>query len=454
MKVSYLLLLSLLGLVCQPLANEEQVAKPNIILIYVDDMGLGDASFTSGKIRPPPHIDRMAREGKVFTQYYTNSPVCSPSRVAVTTGMYPLRWQINTFLSGKKHNDLCQQLGYLDAKAPSLARALKASGYATAHFGKWHMGGGRKINAPSIKEYGFDEYVSTWESPDPDPLLTSSNWIWAPTDSIKRWERTAYFVDKTLDFFKRKEGPCYINLWPDDVHTPWVPTEESQDHSREQKFSLPNLEPVITAFDYDVGRLLAGIEALGEAENTLIIFTSDNGPAPSFGYKRTIGLRGTKNSLYEGGINMPFIAYWPGVIQAGQRDEQSVISAVDLFPSLCQIGGAALPEGWRLDGEDMSAALRNASIFRRERDLHWEYGRFNPKTSTPKDSLDRSLPIAIRHGEWKFYSDLEGKKVELYHLPSDPNERQDQASAQVALVSKLQKEALEWFANNDKSEVQ
>ncbi len=194
-SLTYLLALVLSPFLLLNSCKKKELQAPNIILIYTDDMGLGDASFTSGKVRPTPHIDRMAREGKVFKNYYTNSPVCSPSRVALSTGMYPLRWNINTFLSSKKHNEACHQSDYLEPSAPSMARSLKAAGYTAAHFGKWHMGGGRNIQAPSITEYGFDAYASTWESPDPDPLLTSSNWIWSPDDSIKRWERTAYFID-------------------------------------------------------------------------------------------------------------------------------------------------------------------------------------------------------------------------------------------------------------------
>lgn len=438
----------------QALEDPTSADPPNIIVIYVDDMGLGDASFTSGTVRPTPNIDRMARAGKVFENYYTNSPVCSPSRVALTTGMYPLRWDINTFLSGKKHNDNCDQSGYLDARAPSMARALRQAGYATAHFGKWHMGGGRNIQAPAITEYGFDEYASTWESPDPDPLLTSSNWIWAPTDSIQRWDRTAYFVEKTLGFLKKYPNqPCFINLWPDDVHSPWVATADQLSDDKTGYFSLENLQPVITNFDRDLGTLLAGIEAMGMAENTLIIFTSDNGPAPTFEYSRTIGLRGSKNSLYEGGIKMPFIAYWPSVIEGGQVDRTSIISAIDLFPSLCQIGGASLPEAWQLDGEDVSQALLGNQPYERSSDIHWEYGRMSD-WSIPKDSLNVSPPLAIRHGDWKFLCSFDGRQLELYHLPSDPKETENKVLEEPELVRTLKRKALLWFAENEERELQ
>lgn len=432
----------------------QNMEQPNIILIYVDDMGMGDASFTSGEIRPTPNIDKMAAEGKVFTQYYTNAPVCSPSRVAITTGMYPLRWNINTFLSSRDHNKICDQSDYLKANAPSLARTLKAAGYTTAHFGKWHMGGGRDVtDAPSITEYGFDEVSSTWESPEPDPLLTSSNWIWAPTDSIKRWERTAYFVEKTLGFLqKNKDKPCYINLWPDDVHTPWVPDEVSQEEWRKTRNTLPKLELVMDLFDRDMGHLMKGLKELELAENTLIIFTSDNGPAPTFEYSRTNGLRGSKNSLYEGGINMPFFVRWPAKIKPG-IDDESVISAVDLFPTLCKIAGASLPEGYLLDGHDVSVTFLSEETLKNSRKVFWEYGRRNPKMSIPEDSLDRSPVLAVRHNEWKCLTTFDGNEVELYNLQNDPTERKNVALEKKELAERYKLEMLDWFQKADKSAI-
>lgn len=447
--------LLILNLVTALLVSCQQMPQhPNIILIYVDDMGVGDASFTSGEVRQTPNIDRMAAEGKVFTQYYTNAPVCSPSRVAITTGMYPQRWNINTFLSTKRHNKLCDQSDYLKSNAPSLARSLKSVGYSTAHFGKWHMGGGRDVQeAPSILEYGFDEVVSTWESPNPDPLLTSSNWIWAPTDSIKRWDRTAYFVEKTLDFLKRnKNKPCYINLWPDDVHSPWVASEQFQDGGRNPKyFSLEYLEPVIDVFDKDMGRLMDGLKELNLDKNTLIVFTSDNGPDPTFEYSRTNNLRGSKNSLYEGGINMPFFVRWPQQIGPGQTDSESVISAVDLFPTLCKIGGAELPENYSFDGEDVSETfvLKNKTV--RERKIFWEYGRRNTRVSLPKEPYNESPVLAVRFGDWKCFTSFDGEKLELYNLKKDPNETKNVVAENSQLANQLKAEMLEWFRKTDKS---
>lgn len=453
-KISLLVLVSIVAFFsCSKVKKEK--AKPNIILLYVDDMGLGDASFTSGKVRPTPNIDRLAAEGKVFTNYYSGSPVCSPSRVAITTGMYPMKWNINTFLSSKKHNRLCDQSDYLKSYAPTIAKTLKAAGYNTAHFGKWHMGGGRDVkNAPSITKYGFDKYKSTYESPDPDPLLTSTNWIWAPTDSIKRWERTAYFVDKTLDFLKHHpQQPCFVDLWPDDVHSPWVPDEESEKDWKQHAFTLPKLQPVITEFDRQVGRLIDGLKKLGVYNNTLIVFTSDNGPKPPFDQLRTNGLRGCKNSLYEGGIKMPFFVWWPGVIKPGQVDSVSVISAVDMLPTLCSIGNGTLPKNEAFDGEDISAEFLNQDVRVPERYIYWAYGRMNKKYSVPKDPINRSPDLAIRHGVWKLFTNFDGTSTELYNVKNDPDEHANVVADHPHIANTMKSKLLKWFHDNDKLEI-
>src|SRR5580658_1151654 len=152
--------------------------RPNIIFLLTDDMGYGDAACYGGKFVPTPNIDRLAAEGTKFTQFYAMAPVCSPSRTGFLTGMFPGRWRITNFLQTRAGNLASEQADFLDPKAPSIARTLKQAGYATAHFGKWHMGGGRDVtDAPHFSEYGFDEHAGTYESPEPDPNITATNWI-------------------------------------------------------------------------------------------------------------------------------------------------------------------------------------------------------------------------------------------------------------------------------------
>lgn len=418
--------------------------RPNIVIIYTDDMGIGDLSCFGGRIADTPNIDRMAAQGVRMTGYYSAAPVSSPSRVGLTTGMFPLECGMNTFLNHRKHNAQWEQFDWLDPAMPSMARQLSLAGYRTAHFGKWHMGGGRDVdNAPSIARYGFDEFASTWESPSPHPDLTASDWIWSAGDKVKRWERTAWFVDRTLDFLARHTGePCFVNLWPDDVHDPWVPDEETQ-ADRKAWSSRPALSEVLVEYDRQIGRLLNGIDSLGLGDNTLVIFTSDNGPAPSFEQVRTNGRRGLKVSLYEGGINMPFIVRWPARVEAGGLDDTTVFGAVDLFPSLCSIAGAPLPEGFVLSGEDMSAALTGTPR-RRTKDLMWEYGR-SALYGGPADPYHKSPHLAIRRGNWKLLTNSVGDRVELYDLAADPDETADLSAKNPRLVKQLRRTVTEWW---------
>jgi arylsulfatase A-like enzyme len=402
-----------------------------------------------GRFVPTPNLDRMANAGVRFTQFYVASPICSPSRAGVTTGMFPARWRITSYLQTRKGNAECGQADFLDPQAPSVARLLKSAGYATAHFGKWHMGGGRDVtHAPSIREYGFDEWASTWESPDPHPDLTATNWIWSPQDKVKRWDRTAFFVDKTLDFLRRHPSqPCYVNLWPDDTHTPFVPKP-----SLKQKYQAGNnsngernFQGVLEEYDRQMGRLLDGLKQPGLATNTLVLFTGDNGPSPTYEQRRTGGLRGAKLSLYEGGTRLPMLVWWPGRVAAGQVNERTVLSAVDLLPSFCKLAGAAIPQAIadRLDGEDLSGAL-TGGLPMRLRPLFWGYGRNTNSFAYPGEPANRSPNLAVRDGDWKLLINADGSRSELYDLAADPKEEKNLATNKVELSQSLSEQVLKW----------
>ncbi len=418
---------------------------PNIIIILTDDMGYSDISCNGGPYQTP-NIDQLAREGIRFTHYYSAAPICSPSRVAMLTGMEPSKWNITTYEQSMRGNRAADQAPYLDPSAPSIARTLKEAGYATAHFGKWHMGGGRDVYfAPPFSAYGFDEHASTYESPDPDPLLTATNWIWSPKDSIKRWDRTAYFVDKTLDFLRRHKGkPCFVNLWPDDVHTPWVPNAKQQKKPHKPWNGEDNFELVLTEYDRQIGRLLEGIKALGIADNTIVIFTSDNGPLPTFDGKRAGYKRGGKRSLYEGGTNLPFIVRWPGHIPANTVDTTSVISSLDIFPTLVSIVGTTMPARFSFDGASKEEVWLNTPA-EREKVMHWDYGSQGEKSAFGyPNGRDRSPNLAIREGKWKLLINYDGSDLELYNIEKDPNEMHNVAEQHKDISELLRKKLILW----------
>jgi arylsulfatase A-like enzyme len=424
-------------------AEPKNQKQPNIIFLLTDDMGTGDVGCYGGKVIPTPNIDRLASQGTRFTQYYVASPVCSPSRTGFLTGMYPARWRITNYLQTRAGNRASEQADFLDPKAPSIARALKAAGYATAHIGKWHMGGGRDVtNAPPFSAYGFDEHVSTYESPEPDPDITARNWIWSPDDKVKRWDRSSYFVDKALDFLKRHQGqPCYVNLWPDDVHTPWVPKGSDPGESNDAGERESKFKEVMAEYDRQVGRLLDGLKELGMEQNTILVFSSDNGPLPTFNGARTVGLRGSKISLYEGGIHLPLIIRWPGHVPAGKVDDKSLINAVDLFPSFCAEAKAKLPADAAFDGQDLSGMFHGKSVMHK-RPMLWEYGR-NSAFGYPK-GRNRSPNVAIRDGDWKLLINADGGQVELYNLKSDLKEDHNVAADHADIVKRLSEQALNW----------
>jgi arylsulfatase A-like enzyme len=424
-------------------------ARPNVILILADDFGPGDLSCYGGTLAETPRLDRMAKEGVRFTQFYVASPICSPSRCGIITGQWPARHRITSYLQTRAGNAACGQADFLDPAAPSLPRALKEAGYATLHVGKWHLGGGRDVvDPPKFAAYGYDRGLGTYESPEPAPDLTATDWIWSDKDPVKRWDRTAWMVDRTLDFVRANpDKPCFVNLWLDDTHTPWVPSADDQAVGKAGRTvgkpdTPERLRGVLKAMDKEMGRLLDALRNAKSSRPTLVLFLGDNGPLPTFAQRRTVGLRGSKLSLYEGGIRTPCIAWGPGIVPAGVTNDATVLAAVDLFPTLAGLCGAALPAGYASDGEDLGAALRGGSP-RRTRPLFWEYGR-NEKSFAYPAGKNRSPNVAVRDGDWKLLINADGTGAELFDLAADPKESHDLAASRPEVAKPLADRALAW----------
>lgn len=413
--------------------------RPHIVVVLADDLGLGDLSCYGGGIAKTPQLDQLAREGTRFTQYYSPAPICSPARCGLITGQFPARWNITSFLQEKKGNRDCEMADFLDPKAPSLPRVLKSAGYATAHYGKWHLGGGRDVTeAPKFAAYGYDDAAGTWESPEPHPDLTATNWIWSDKDKVKRWDRSAFFVDRTLEFIqKHPDQPCFVNVWLDDPHTPWVP-EATKAGEQQRPQARDSLVKVLTEMDRQIGRLMKDLP-----KNTLVLFVSDNGPLPTFQAARATGKRGSKLSLYEGGINVPFIARWPEHVPAGVVNETAVIGGVDLLPTFAVIAQAKLPAEYESDGEDISAALLGKT-FTRGKPLLWEYGRNDSSFKYPGNATDRSPQLAMRDGKFKLLVNSDGSQLELYDLTADPREQTNVAKEQTVVAARFQEHLLDW----------
>ena len=430
---------------------ESRPGKPNVIFILTDDMGRGDISGLGGKQGDTPNLNRLASEGTSFQRFYVASPICSPSRTGFVTGMYPARWKINSYLHQRSGNAECEQADWLDAKAPVMGRAFKEAGYATAHFGKWHLGGGRDVqDAPLPSAYGFDESHVNCEGMGPrfedfglgnKPVLNSED-----GKSYFRHDMTRYWVDRSLDFIKRQAGkPFYLELWPQDVHTPHTPSEEAL--ARTETPGLPKAEHafrgVLNEYDRQIGRFMEGLRQLGVEDNTILVFTGDNGPNPSFNHARTLGQRGQKYSLYEGGLHEPFFVRWPGHVPAGKSNDATVVSSVDCFPTLCALAGVKPPANAPFDGVDQSAAWLGAAS-QRKAPLFWEYGRKPKGYIYPNSPGDKSPNVCAREGDWKLLVNADGSDAQLYNIQRDPNEATNVASEHPEIASRLTKLALDW----------
>lgn len=435
--------------------------KPNIITVFIDDMGWADLSCFGGERVETTNIDRLAAEGIRFTNFYVNSPICSPSRVALTTGQYPQRWRIGSYLASRKANKQRGMAQWLDPQAPVLARELAQAGYLSGHFGKWHMGGQRDVgNAPLITKYGFDRSLTNFEGLGPRVLALKDAYDGKPpqkhtlgSDELGKGEIrwvdrsvvTAEFVGDALeaiDIAVATGQPFYLNLWPDDVHSPFFPPEVLRQGTDESKRAL--YFAVLKAMDSQLGRLFDRIRNDGKLlDNTLILLASDNGPEPGAGLSRP--LRGVKTMLYEGGVRSPLIVWGPGLLApdtAGTVNESSVFSAIDVNRSLYALTGTALPDGVELDGEDLADTLLGKARESRRAPIFWR--RPPDRPGLPGD---RNPDLALREGRWKFYIDYDKKRPQLFDLEEDMSEERNVAGRHPELVARLAKALLDWNAS-------
>ena len=444
-------------------ARFPNTSPPNIVLVFIDDMGWSDWSCFGNPDASTPNIDQMAAEGIAFEQFYVNSPICSPSRVAISTGQYPQRWGITSYLAFRKRNRERGLENWLDPQAPMLARSLKEVGYRTGHFGKWHMGGQRDVTeAPPITDYGFDTSLTNFEGMGPKllPLTMEPGWekpgkSWAdaeilggPVTWMQRSTITGGFVKEALIFMQHAvadKKPFYVNVWPDDVHSPFFPPLEKWGETKRDLY-LAVLEEMDRQFD-PLFTYLRSDEKL--RNNTLVLICSDNGP--ELGAGRAGHLKGYKTHLYEGGIRSPLIVWGPGLMSegtAGMRNKTSVLAAIDLVPSLLSLAGCTGPAAVTYDGEDLLAILLGRVEASREAPIYF---------SRPPDRKDfygfENLPdLAVRDGQWKLLCDYDGGRPQLYNLEADPGESRNVAQENPDVVRKLTQKTVDWWQSVSKSE--
>ena len=419
----------------------QNTARPNIIFILADDLGWGDLGCYGNTFLPTPNLDRLARGGVLFTQGYVSGSVCSPSRCAFFTSHYPARQKIHGHFATPEQNAARGMVQFLDPEVPNVARTLRGAGYATAHVGKWHLG--NNSGGPPVAEYGFD-FVGTGERGGADV---------SRDDPYFRANSTRVFVDESLKFIDgRGDKPFYLQLWTLVPHATLNPTPEQI--QKFDRFSNPNIPhrsartlyyASVSDLDTQIGRLLDGLDQRGLANNTLILFSSDNGPEDIFvqnaghtGVGSPGPFRGRKRSLYEGGVRVPFIVRYPARMPAGRVDDTSIVAGVDWFPTVCKIAGVPLPAGHAPDGEDVSE-MWFSGTGARTRPLMWEW-RFN----ITGHLASRSPQLAIRDGDWKLLLNPDRSRVELYDVRRDRMQVDNVAAGNPEVVARLSNEVLAW----------
>lgn len=415
--------------------------RPNIIFILADDLGWGDLGCYGNTFLPTPNLDRLAQTGTLFTHFYVNGSVCSPSRTAFFTGHYPARHRVHGHFATPEMNTARGMAQFLDPQVPNVARTLRDAGYATAHVGKWHLGNGS--GGPPIADYGFD-FVGSGEGGGAGI---------AREDPYYRARSSALFVDEGLRFIDgRGDRPFYLQLWMLVPHATLNPTpEQMAPFARLSNPDLPHKSArtiyyaSVADLDREVGRLMAELAKRGLAGNTLVVFSSDNGPEDAFilnaghsGAGSPGPFRGRKRSLYEGGVRVPFLVRWPARIPAGRIDDTSVVAGVDLMATLCRLAGVSMPAGHASDGEDVSDILLGRTR-PRTTPLFWEW-RFNIAGHVSA----RSPQLAVRDGDWKLLLNPDRSRVELYEIPRDPMQVDNLADRHPDIVARLSERVLAW----------
>ena len=425
---------------------------PNVLFVFADDWGWGDLGCHGHPDLKTPRLDRLAAGGTDFRQFLVCSPVCSSSRAAVVSGRYPARLGVHQHFAGHDSNVARGMPDFLPPEDAVLPRLLHAAGYATGHYGKWHLsGGGADIDAPLPAAYGFDD-AAVFVGPgrqlfdgvgldelagDAHDPVAASFLTTAATEHALRFLRETHAADPARPFF--------VNLWVHETHHLVSATAEDKAAYPDTPEPQRTYYAAVTRADRQIGRVLDLLDELGVADDTLVIFSSDNGPEHSqpgptdklyHSVGVTGGLRGRKRSLYLGGVNVPFLVRWPGVVPAGRVDDETVFTAVDLAPTLLRAAGVDLPKGYATDGFDVGPAWRGEP-WTRPAPVFWEWrGTHAREPDWPTH--------AVRDGRFVLLRDEPGARVELYDVRADRGQTRDLAARRPAVAADLSAKLAAW----------
>lgn len=423
--------------------GKREARLPNVVVIFIDDMGYADIGTQGAKDYETPHLDRMAREGRRFTRWSAAQPVCSASRAALLTGCYPNRIGIHGALGPRSRT------GIADSEM-TMAEMFKQKGYATAVFGKWHLGDHRRFLP---LQHGFDEYFGIPYSNDMWPFHPESGDRFPALPLIEGNERlrdadtrdqdllTSWITARAVDFISRNRArPFFLYVPHPQCHVPLHVSERFRGSTKRGLFG-----DVMAELDWSVGEILNAIETAGLDEDTLVVFTSDNGPWLSYGEHAgsALPLREGKGTNWEGGTRVPCLMRWPGRIPAGTVSDAAAMHT-DLLPTLAKLIGAALPDH-AIDGRDVWGLISGNGSAAEGRTF-WHYYHQNELQ-------------AVSHGPWKLYlphvhrtlggrpggkdgipvkyENVKLTSPELYRLDEDIGERKNLAGEEPEVVRQL-----------------
>ena len=441
---------------------QNDAKRPNIILLLADDLGHRDLSCFGSVAVKTPHIDKLASEGMTFTKFYAASAVCTPTRASILTGRYPLRFNID-----KHFNDIDR---WLPESATTVAELLRGAGYNTAHVGKWHLGGlhvdesGKRLDTqPGPRQHGFDNYQTQIEQQPTRRVMGKERTLYRnggtvllrndqkvaqddPYYSKHLTDANGDYALEMLEKFSAEDKPFFLNVWWLVPHKPYEPApapyweDTAADGIGEDQHCFRSM---VRHMDAKVGQLLAKLESLGIADNTIIVFASDNGASTQGDVGK---LSGGKGNLHDGGIRVPMIVRWPAAIEAGQKTT-SFAHSTDLLPTFCEAAGIELAADLPLDGISLLSYFKGGEPPTQQQrgTMVWHLDRFKNrpnKTAMTEVAMQGNWKLLARHGE----------PVELFDLAADPFEKKNLIDEYPELVETLTAE-VEVFLNAPRVEI-
>jgi arylsulfatase A-like enzyme len=451
--------------------------KPNIIFILIDDMGWKDLGCFDSSFYETPNIDRIASEGMRFTDAYASCPVCSPTRASIMSGKYPATVGVTNWIGGNARGKLLDSpyTDHLPVQEKSIAKALKEEGYHTWHVGKWHLG---KQPEYFPEQHGFDVNKGGCGRGSPKNGYFSPYGIETLTDGPEGEYLTDRLTNEAIQLLKHKaksqdSQPFFLNLSHYTVHTPiqaklediakyekkakkmkldqleifeegeYYPTEHKREKrvQRRRVQSDPVYAAMIDNLDQNIGRLMETLHEIGEADNTIMFFTSDNGGLATSEGSPTCNfpLHEGKGWMYEGGVRVPLFVKWPGVTRSGEICNVPVTSP-DYYPTMLEMAGLDLNPEQHKDGVSIVPLLRGGGKLEREA-IYWHYPHYGNQGGTPGSS--------IRLGDYKLIEFFEDGSIELYNLREDIHERNDLSKQEAERAEKMKGMLASWRESAD-----